>query len=210
MAGVPEPRGPEVEQLAKPTWMGVSQGATFVEHARAHRNSAIFGGSELALDADTRALVEALYGPDERRWALEFYVARLDAGVGGQSQTFSDGVTRAFQLYTFGRLRPVRATFSYYVKVLSGDFGIAGRVQAQTFVDGAERDGDILFSADDAWHHVLVHDGTRYPEHSRSSFDSVRFYVQAGASMLFALPALLPGHIHLPTDVGQVPTSDHW
>ena len=210
MGGAPDSGSTLVGPFRRPTWMGLSNGATFTEFARFHRNSSTYGGTGPALDPHVRQLAEIVYDGIARRYAMEFHVGEMVAGTGAAAITGPDGVRRATQLFTFGRFRPARATFSYYVKVLSGTVALMERNDARVSVDGADRPEQVLLDADDEWHHVVSHDGTEFASNLRFSTNSIRFFSESGARMLFALPALVPGFVHLPRTVGPVPTPDHW
>ena len=168
--------------------------------------------------------METIYDAVDRRYASEFHVAKMVAGMDGTAITGPDGVRHATQLYTFVRVRPVRVTFSYYVKVLVGTVALMGHADAEVTVDRVTQPEQVLLTANGEWrmangewrmangewHHIVSRDGTEFAAHMRFSNNSIRFYAKAGARMLFALPALVPGFVHLPSTAGRIPTLDHW
>ena len=70
-----------VGAFATPTWVGLAKGSTFTSHAKFHRNSKTYGGTEPAIDDDLVQLMEALLKPPYRRYFPEFHVAKLNCGA---------------------------------------------------------------------------------------------------------------------------------
>ena len=135
----------------KPGWLGVSKGADLLGYAQYHRNSATYGGSAPARDLHMEELVETIDDAVDRRYPSEYHVAEMVASTGGTAITGPDGVRRATQLYTFGRIRPVRVTFSYCVMVLAGTVALMERDDAEVAVDGVTQPRQVLLTANGEW-----------------------------------------------------------
>lgn len=101
-------------------------------------------------------------------------------------------------------------TTSIYVKALEGDLGIPRDNSKRVFVDGSEVFASPVITDDGEWHHVCVLEGADFTQHWRYSYDSIRIYQRPGDVALIALPAMVPGELRLPVNVGQIPGITHW
>ncbi len=209
-AGAPEPQL-TVGGFVAPSWAVVDNGATLSGHAKFHRNSSSYGGAAPALDAHVKQLVDMLMHPGFRRYYPEFWVAKLAAGDGtGSSLTFPGATTLYTMMYTAGNMRPPSTTDSVYVKVLSGPIGFPVYSYARTRLDGEERTDHFIVPDDGEWHHVQKIEGSDFSRHYRYEYSAIRFYGQNGSIALLAFPAMIPGQVVLPGNVGQVPGTKTW
>jgi len=210
-AGTPEPAAITVGAFAMPGWMALTNSSTLISHGKFVLDSTTYGGANAAVHADIQQLVALLVETSRRRFYPEFHVAKLTAGSGtGASMIFPDAVTRYTQLHTRGYCRPVRITTSIYLKVLEGDLGIPQDSSKRMFVDGVEVFASPVIADDGAWHHVCVMEGPVFDQHWRYDYDSIRLYQRPGDVALIALPAMVPGELRLPVNVGQIPGIAHW
>jgi len=195
-----------VGAFAAPAWAGLAKGSTLASHAKFHRNSKTYGGTESAIDDDLVQLMEGLLKPPYRRFFPEFHVAKLKCGAEtGGSISFPDGLTRYSQFHTVGLLHPVAVTTSLYMKVKAGDVGVRYDSKRRLFLDGVEHHTSIVVPSDSRWHHLVTFESANFSRHYRYSQDVIRLYAQVGDVALIAFPAMLPGHVVLPPDVGQIP-----
>ena len=96
-------------------------------------------------------------------------------------------------------------TTSLYLKVKIGDVGIRYDSRRRVFLDGAEHHASFVVPSDGRWHHLVTFESANFSRHYRYSQDVIRLYAQVGDEALIAFPAMLPGHVVLPPDVGQIP-----
>ena len=210
-AGTPEPAAVTVGAFAMPAWMALANSSSLISHGKFVQDSSSYGGANAAVDADIQQLVALLVEASRRRYYPEFHVARLSAGSGtGVSMSFPDAVTRYTQLHTRGYCRPVRISTSIYLKVLEGDLGLPKAGSNRVFVDGVEVFAPPVIADDGVWHHVCVMEVAAFGQHWRYDYDSIRLYQRPGDVTLIAFPAMVPGEVRLPGDVGQIPGIAHW
>ncbi|MGY6710148.1 MAG: DUF2793 domain-containing protein [Rhizobiaceae bacterium] len=210
-AGTPEPAAITVGTFAVPGWMALTNSASLISHGKFVFDSTSYGGANAAVHADIQQLMVLLVEASRRRYYPEFHVARLSSGSGtSASMTFPDTVTRYTQLHTRGYCRPARLTTSIYVKALEGDLGIPRDNSKRVFVDGSEVFASPVIADDGEWHHVCVLEGADFTQNWRYSYDSIRIYQRPGDVALIALPAMVPGELRLPVNVGQIPGITHW
>jgi len=210
-AGAPEPLVTTSAAFQLPNWMRVLNGATVTEHAKFHRNSSTYGGTQPALDADLKQLHEQLLDSNLWRYFPEYYVAKITAGSGtSSSRTFSDNIVRYTQVFTQSFMRPVFATFSYYLKSLSGGTGLYSASETDIFVDGVLQGGNPVVPADGNWHHIVVKEGFPIQESYRYSYNSIRTYLRDTEEALLAFPALMAGDESPPQNLGHLPSATNW
>jgi len=147
-----------------------------------------------------------------RRYYPEFFVALIQHGSGTSSSlTFpEDGQDRHTSIYTAALMRPVSMTVSYYIKALDAPVGIPNYDTTDIYLDGQRKSGHFLIPADGNWHHVLSIEVGEFPMHYRYNYSSIRLYMQPSNKALMAFPAMLPGRIRLPSNVGQIPGTFAW
>lgn len=194
-----------------PSWASFLNGASMSEHGKFYRNSLTYGGTAPVLDADIEQLMESLMDVGRRRYFPEFFVAKIIAGTStGSSKTYSDNISRHTQLYAQGYLLPVQTSFSYYVKVKTGDIGLTGGNATKIYIDGVEQGISPLILADSIWHHVTIQEDYPVQESQRYSYSTIRFYMRSGDESIIAFPAMVAGIHHFDTKTGLLPNVGEW
>ncbi|MVB00177.1 DUF2793 domain-containing protein [Nitratireductor sp. CAU 1489] len=189
---------------AAPTYLSPTSGAGLAAHAKFIHNNDDYGGAAGALDAEVKALVEAIRPPGARRFGPEWYVIEVTQKASG---TMSEAVDIGGTLYglaftTLFTALPTRLTFAYHVKVKTGTAALtldSGRVVRASRDGAAQPKAAQTIDNADGWTHICVHN---VPNQYGYAYDLAQLKLPLSGAVWIALPKIVFGHVELDPELG--------
>ena len=189
---------------AAPTYLSPTSGAGLAAHAKFIHNNDDYGGSAGALDAEVKALVEAIRPPAARRYGPEWYVIEATQKASGTMSEAVDigGTLFGLAFTTLFTALPRRFTVAYYVKVKTGAAALtldSDRV-VRASIDGVPQPAAVQTLANgDGWTHVCIQGE---PNDFGYNYALAQLKLPLSGAVWIAMPKIVFGHVELDPDLG--------
>ncbi|MGB3454766.1 MAG: DUF2793 domain-containing protein [Litorimonas sp.] len=195
----------------RPSYLVTRNGSVLSDGGKCSYNSATFGGSGPAVNADVQALVEALHDTSlVQRNAAEFHALLCQAGSQPTDSPTDHGGTSYYRCFTNGQTPlPARFTLRFHLRVKTGSVLIRQTADSVFYRDGVRQGADLVIAPADGWVCLTRH--FSLDPRTQIGFNGELFNLlsSAGATLLIALPVASIGHA--PTEPGgMVPTVSGW